>query len=284
MVSYTTGKLHTLLVDMQLLLEVFVFVILMVLIATNKGRLAALMARSYEDWILDIVNLFFQVVLIPVFKTAVLYQLYHYFLPSHRQSWDVPPVAAFCLSFVFVDYLFYWNHRLLHTRWFWRVHQVHHTITEMDVIATSRETLWSTFLTVYPWVHALFIYLLRDPIWYVAGVSLSSTMSLWRHSAFSPTPSSWLYRWLSVFLILPKDHAWHHASRYNRRNYGANLKLWDMLHGTYYKCDRLPDSLGVKTNLTLTQKLFWPFSQPKTKYRYTDTCSLKDWNVRRQRR
>lgn len=234
------------------------FVILMVLTAADDRRFADLRAKSRKDWVLDAVGLFFQGVLIPVLQIAVVYQLYRHFLPSDGGSLHLHPIAAFFLSFVLVDYVYYWNHRLLHTRW-WPLHIVHHTVTEMHVLGTSRNTLWTSFLIVYLWIHALFIYLLQDPTWYIAGVSLTSALDLWRHSEIEPTPRSWLYRLLSPFLILPHDHAWHHARVCDRGNYGANLKLWDKIHRTYYKCDRAPDSLGIKTDLTLIQKLFWPF-------------------------
>lgn len=242
-----------------------VFLILMALTVANDSRLASLRARSYEDWVLDLVGLFFQGVLIPILQITAVYQLYQYALPGDRGSLNLPAVAAFLLSFVFVDYLYYWNHRLLHTPWLWHIHMVHHTLTEMHVLGTSRNTLWTSFLIVYLWVHALFLYLLQDPTWYVAGVSLTSALDLWRHSAVlesssaeAPIPKCLLYRW-STLLILPQDHAWHHANDGDYGNYGANLKIWDKLHGTAYECERPPDSLGVKTNLTLTQKLFWPF-------------------------
>lgn len=241
-------------------MEVFVaFVILMLLTATNARRFATLRAKSREDWMLDAIGLCFQGILIPILQLTVVYQLYHYLLPFHQQCWNLYPVGAFLLSFVFVDYLYYWNHRLLHSQWLWPLHRVHHTVTEMDVLGTSRNTLWTSFLIVYLWIHALFIYLLQNPTWYIVGVSLTSTLDLWRHSAIAPPPNSWLHRWLSALLILPQDHASHHASNSQRGNYGANLKLWDKIHGTYHACDKAPDSLGIKSELTLTQKLVWPF-------------------------
>jgi sterol desaturase/sphingolipid hydroxylase (fatty acid hydroxylase superfamily) len=233
------------------------FAILMVLTVANKRQLATLRAKSREDWILDAVGLFFQGVIIPLLQIAVVYQLYKYFLPASSGCLNLPFFAAFFLSFVFVDYLYYWNHRLLHSRWLWPFHMVHHTMTEMHVLGTSRNTLWTSFLIIYLWIHALFIYLLQDPTWYIAGGSLSSALDLWRHSANAPAPGGLLYRLLSGLLILPQTHAWHHASTHSG-NYGANLNIWDRIHGTYYECDRIPTSLGIKTNLTLIQKLFYP--------------------------
>jgi sterol desaturase/sphingolipid hydroxylase (fatty acid hydroxylase superfamily) len=55
------------------------------------------------------------------------------------------------------------------------------------------------------------------------------------------------------------DHAWHHAQNSGGVNYGANLKLWDRLYGTNYDSNSAPNALGISTDLTLAQKLIWPF-------------------------
>ncbi|MBW4618167.1 MAG: sterol desaturase family protein [Cyanosarcina radialis HA8281-LM2] len=240
---------------------ILVFVAFSILIAftvVDRHQLTTICTKSREDWILDAVGLFFQGIAIPWLQIAVVYQLYSYLLPSDRASFHLPAFAAFLLSFVAVDYIYYWNHRLLHSPWLWKLHLVHHTMTNMDVLGTSRNTLWTSFFIVYLWIHALFIYLLADPTWYILGASLTSALDLWRHSAIAPTSKSLIYRCLSPWLILPQDHAWHHSSDLSGANYGANFKIWDKIHGTYYQSDRLPNSLGIETNLTLAQKLFQP--------------------------
>ncbi len=240
------------------MLVFFAFVILLTLTVLSDNKLTLFRLKKREDWFVDGINLFFQGILIPILQITVIYQLYQHLLPNFQSSLNLHPIVAFCFSFVFVDYLYYWNHRLFHTRWLWYVHQVHHTVTQMDVLGTSRNTLWTSFLIIYLWVHALFIYLLQDSSWYMVGVSLSSALDLWRHSIFTPTPTSLFYRCLSPWLILPQNHAWHHATSGIAGNYGANFKLWDKMHGTYFECDKAP-SLGVETKLTLNQKLFFPF-------------------------
>jgi sterol desaturase/sphingolipid hydroxylase (fatty acid hydroxylase superfamily) len=235
------------------------FVILLALTVANENRLSLFRTKSREDWVLDAIGLCFQGIIIPILQMTVVYQIYQHLLGGYRASLNVHPMFAFFLSFIFVDYLYYWNHRLFHTPWFWCIHQVHHTVTKMDVLGTSRNTLWTSFLIIYLWVHPLFIYLLENPFWYVLGVSLTSVLDLWRHSIFTPKTQSLLYYYLSPWFILPQDHTWHHASNDISGNYGANLKIWDRIHGTCCQSDELPKSLGIQTKLTLTQKLFLPF-------------------------
>jgi sterol desaturase/sphingolipid hydroxylase (fatty acid hydroxylase superfamily) len=198
--------------------------------------------------------------LIPLLQATFIYGLYRHLLPVSPGCLTLSPVLTFLLSFILVDYWYYWNHRLLHSKTLWQVHQVHHTVTQMDGLGTSRNTLWSSFLIVYLWVHPLFFYVLADSTAYLLGVSLTSALDLWRHSSAIIPTRSWLYRGLCSWLILPQDHAWHHSRKALHCNYGANFKLWDRLHGTYDESDGLPWMIGIATPLTFTQKLLFPFS------------------------
>lgn len=214
--------------------------------------------KPITDWILDSAGLWIQGLLIPLLQLTLLPRLYQQLFSGWHHTVFLHPFLAFLLSFVVVDYLYYWNHRLLHSPWGWVVHRVHHTVTAMDVLGTSRNTLWSSFLMVYLWVHGVFIYLLTDPTVYVLGVSLTAALDLWRHSRFSPCPSSGLYHWLSPWLVLPQDHGWHHHSGDDGCNYGANLKLWDRLHGTWHRSDQWPSQLGQPLCLSLWRQLIYP--------------------------
>ncbi|MEH2178962.1 sterol desaturase family protein [Nostoc sp.] len=227
---------------------------------TNQVGRTQLQVKSREDWLLDGIGLTIQGILIPLLQATLVYWFYQYLLPSQQGYLKVSLFPAFIISFVMIDYLYYWNHRLLHTKFLWKVHQVHHTVTQMDVLGTSRNTLWTSLLIVYLWIHTLFLYLLADPTGYLFGVSLTSALDLWRHSNLIIPESSWLYQFLSPWLILPQDHAWHHCREVHNYNYGANLKIWDNLHGTYYQNKKLPYIIGIPSSLNLFQKLFFPFS------------------------
>ncbi|AFY79812.1 sterol desaturase family protein [Oscillatoria acuminata] len=235
------------------------FVTLLILTVARPENWSKFKAKSWQDWLLDGIGLCFQGILIPALQIVLIYQVYQHFLPASRGILNFHPLLCFCLSFVGVDYLYYWNHRLLHSRWLWRLHLVHHTMTERQVLGTSRNTLWTSFLIVYLWIHALFIYWLQDPTAYMIGVSLTAILDLWRHSEIEPLPGTLLHRLLSPWLILPVDHAWHHAQDSGGVNYGANLKLWDRLHRTNYESNIAPNALGIPIRLTLVQKLIWPF-------------------------
>ncbi len=241
------------------LLVLIVFGSLIIWTICDRVARTQLKTKSWQDWLLDSTGLSIQGMLIPLLQITLIYQLYNYLLPAQQGCLQLSPIFTFILSFVVVDYGYYWNHRLLHRGWFWQVHQTHHTVTQMDVFGTSRNTLWASFLIIYLWIHALFLYLLADSTGYLLGISLTSALDLWRHSRLIISPHSWLYSYLSPWLILPQDHARHHACSVHYYNYGANFKLWDRWHGTFYPGKDLPAEIGITTPLTLTKKLFFPF-------------------------
>lgn len=214
--------------------------------------------KPRADWMLDLCGLGMQGVVIPGLQIGLLYQSLHWLIPHSENCLTLSPLAGFFFCTVLVDYGYYWNHRWLHSSG-WPVHFVHHTVTQLDVWGTSRNSLWSSFFILYLWVHAIMLYLLRDPSGYLWGISITAMLDLWRHSRFSPTVGSWYHRILASWLILPQDHALHHAQQDHACNFGANLKIWDRLHGTAGKTTHFPKRLGIETALTFWQKLLYPF-------------------------
>ncbi len=230
--------------------------------AARAGGLSRYRDKPMRDWLLDLVGLIVQGALIPALQIVVVAAAWHVLFPALRGAlWFAGHDLwlGFLLSFVGVDYLYYWNHRLLHRPALWPIHMVHHTVSQMDVLGTSRNTLFTSFLIVYLWVHGTMAYLLRDPTGYFVGVSLGAALDLWRHSDLDPP--RWLARPLGAFLVLPRDHAWHHASDASEGNYGANLSLWDRLHGTWMHNEQRPRALGVPCAMSLPRALLWPVTR-----------------------
>jgi sterol desaturase/sphingolipid hydroxylase (fatty acid hydroxylase superfamily) len=178
--------------------------------------------------------------------------------PGAEGVLEVTGWFGFLLAFVAVDYLYYWNHRALHGRTLWPIHRVHHTVSAMDVLGTARNTLWTSLAIVYLWAHGTLVFLLDGggAAGYLAGVTATVALDMWRHSALGPRPGSAL----GLVLITPADHAWHHAAGARAGNFGANLSLWDRLHGTHLTIDRLPERIGAAAeSLPVWRQLVWPF-------------------------
>lgn len=230
------------------------FPILLLFTLASKERRKRMLSKSFGDWVLDLVNMPIQGIVVPVLQTLTFYGFLALLVPQFQKIWVLHPALAFLLNFVVVDYIYYWNHRLLHYKGFWNIHKVHHSVDDMDVLATSRNTVWTTFLIAYLWVNCFIIFLLKDPTAFMVAASLSAALDLWKHSNF---PSA---RFISdkLQIATPIDHQWHHSSE-PHSNYGANFNLWDKLHGTYRKEVEKPKTLGIKTELPLWRALFFPF-------------------------
>ncbi len=194
--------------------------------------------RSRGEWLADGAGLLVQGVVVPFVETALVYAGLYRFFPQLRGAVAISPITAFALNFVLVDYLYYWNHRLLHGA-LWPWHALHHSAEDLDVWVTSRNTLWTPVLIVYIWINGLFAFILKDPSAYLMSAAITAALDLWRHSG------AWPADWTLPLLITPREHAWHHSAERFDRNFGANLKLWDRLHGTHFDPRTAPGKLGL---------------------------------------
>lgn len=210
------------------------------------GR-AALRRRGWQDWVLDLAGLAVQGTLVPVLTLTLAAGVWPRLIPGGTLA--VGWLGGFVLNFVVVDYLYYWNHRLLHRAW--PVHRVHHGAPAMDVLVTSRNTLWTSLLIVYVWVNSLLLHVVDVPEGVAAGVGLTAALDLWRHSPMGGRIPGF---------VSPVHHAWHHSEERQDVNFGANWNWWDRLHGTWLDVPTRPARLGVPTHLGLLRSLLWPWS------------------------
>ncbi len=240
------------------------FCALLVMMYCREVEWEELKKKPRSAWLLDGVSLVMQGIVIPLMQTTLLYVLLAHWAPGIRGTLSLGPVTSFLLNFVVVDYVYYWNHRVLHGRVLWRWHAVHHTAEKMDVFVTSRNTLWTHFLIVYVWVNALGVFLLENPMYYILAASLTAMLDLWRHSEVMPKKASLFYRLLSKVLITPYEHAWHHDREKTNYNFGANVNWWDKIHGTYLAPNTYPERLGIELEWTFFQKLLFPFRARNT--------------------
>src|SRR5262245_5558320 len=240
---------------------VFISFLLFAALTLSLRRMrSSALHRKPTDWVLDGSGLLIQGFAVPALHAILIFGVFAELVPEARGILNLSAVSGFLLNFVLVDYLYYWNHRWLHCRRLWPAHAVHHTPEQTDVFITSRNTVWTPLLIVYLWVNGLFLFLLRDPGAFIFATSLTASLDLWRHSAFSPRPGSKLHRALGRILITPHEHAWHHSRDRADCNFGANLSLWDRLHGTYHSPTCRAEKFGAPSALSLKRMLLFPFS------------------------
>ena len=247
---------------MALLVGVLAFWALVALRCRRPAARADYRAKPGADWALDVVSLLAQGVLLPLAHVALAWAVTGALAPELRGSVALPGWLVLPASFVLLDALYYANHRLLHARALWPLHLVHHTVTDLDVLGTARNTLWAHLLLVPFWVTGAAVLVLEDPRAWLAGVTLTAALDLWRHSDLDLPAGGRLERLLGLVLVLPRDHAWHHAADAPPGNFGQNLNVWDRLFGTWLGAPAFagrPERLGVPTTLSLPRRLLWPF-------------------------
>ncbi|MDV2078554.1 sterol desaturase family protein [Marinobacter xestospongiae] len=180
--------------------------------------------------------LFAGIVAFPVFALC-----YHYRL------WDLPltwPVAL--LTFIGVDFCFYWMHRCSHRmRWFWAAHVVHHSSERMNFSTAMRQNATNIFNG--NWAFYLPLALLGfNPVWIGVAYALSLVYQFFIHTTLVrqlPAAIEWLFN-------TPSHHRVHHGRNpgYIDRNYGGVLILWDRLFGTFTAEDpQRPPEYGITT-------------------------------------
>lgn len=151
--------------------------------------------------------------------------------------------GAFALNFVFVDLLYYAQHRLFHrVGVLWALHQCHHASPVVSVWAASRNSLFINFLFVYLLVNPMLGFLCDCPEGFFFGAALTASLDLWRHSRL---PRRCTPAWLGRMLVTPAHHHLHHEPEGQRTNFGANFILWDRLFGTYREPDNYPANYGT---------------------------------------
>lgn len=128
------------------------------------------------------------------------------------------------------DFLMYWNHRLFHRGWFWKVHAVHHSPEELDWLVSARihplNDLPNKLVTVLPMLFLgvdLKLFAVVIPFMQLWTVSLHANLPF----GFGP---------LAYVITTPRYHRWHHTSAPEGidKNFAGLFPIWDIVFGTFY--------------------------------------------------
>ena len=149
--------------------------------------------------------------------------------------------AQFAVVYLVNTFVFYVAHRLMHTRWLWEIHNVHHAAADLNIVTPFRnhpvDFAIMTMLNAFP--AAL---LGANPLVTLAYYPVNGLYQSLVHSELPLTG-----RVLDWIWITPPAHRVHHSNRpeHWNRNFGI-LTVWDKVFGTYHPPEMGPLTYGVE--------------------------------------
>ena len=227
------------LVSRSLLFVLVLFSVRMV-ICTTLERLQPAHPLSYRKvigWDL-VAAVVFGFVIVPAANWVSRWLSYE---PSLSDSiLSLPLIYRIPIYIVIADFGYYWIHRLMHSRYFWRVHKWHHSPTYMYWLAGIRGSFFQQILVNLPYIFAEGVVRLA-PWWMALAIGLkNSFQNDWMHLNVR-----WGSRWVEWFISTPRYHHIHHSD--DPRHYGNNLSalfpIWDRLFGTHVDPDTVPHNM-----------------------------------------
>lgn len=153
----------------------------------------------------------------------------------------LPAEAAFALAVPIVFLGGYWGHRLSHTVPFlWRFHAVHHSIEEMDWLASGRLHPLDQAFTQACGLLPLFL------LGYSGGAFAGVTVAFTLLALFIHANVRLRFPGLRWVINTPEWHHWHHATDVDAHDKNFGLPVIDKLFGTaYLPRDRRPTGFGI---------------------------------------
>jgi sterol desaturase/sphingolipid hydroxylase (fatty acid hydroxylase superfamily) len=142
------------------------------------------------------------------------------------------------------DFIYYWNHRFMHTsRYMWAIHVVHHSSERYNLSTALRQPVADAFGTFLPYSVLAFFGIQPSLIMSARGINL--LYQYWIH-----TDTIQRLGPLEEVFNTPSHHRVHHGSNpeYLDRNHGSILIVWDRLFGTFEREDA-PVVYGLTKNI-----------------------------------
>jgi sterol desaturase/sphingolipid hydroxylase (fatty acid hydroxylase superfamily) len=141
------------------------------------------------------------------------------------------------------DLCFYAMHRLFHTvPWLWQFHAVHHSIEELDWLASHRIHFFDQILTKGSSLLPVFA------LGFSAGPIAVFALIFQFQSLFIHSNTKIKFGPLTYIFASPEFHHWHHANQREAydKNYASQLSFLDILFGTYHMPEgKKPEKYGL---------------------------------------
>ncbi len=137
--------------------------------------------------------------------------------------------AALAAAVVGWDFLYYWNHRFMHTsRYMWAVHEVHHSSERYNLSTALRQPVADALGTSIPYGLLCLFGIPPSAVATARGVNL--IYQFWIHTEAVDHIGR-----AEATLNSPSHHRVHHGTnrQYLDRNHGGILIIWDRMFGTF---------------------------------------------------
>jgi sterol desaturase/sphingolipid hydroxylase (fatty acid hydroxylase superfamily) len=215
-----------------------------------------------RGFLTDLTHLLVNNVLITVglLAAVVVAMIPFFWLRNLNIAGSLPPAAAVVIAAVIVFVGQYWAHRLTHqVPLLWRFHSVHHSIENMDWLASGRlhpiDQIFTHGVVVIP------LYLLGFNGAVFGGVVVFFTLlALFQHANVRLRFP--VVRWV---INTPEWHHWHHALDREAINKNFGTPVIDKLFGTaYMPRDLRPSGFGTAEPVPpvgYVRQLAYPFTK-----------------------
>jgi sterol desaturase/sphingolipid hydroxylase (fatty acid hydroxylase superfamily) len=142
---------------------------------------------------------------------------------------QLPVEASIGLAIVIVVLGSYWGHRLSHTVPFlWRFHAVHHSIEEMDWLASGRLHPFDSAFTTACFLTPLLV------LGYDGGVFAGAAVFITALAIFQHANVRLRFPGVRWIINTPQWHHWHHSAHAQALNKNFGVPVIDKLFGTAY--------------------------------------------------
>lgn len=153
---------------------------------------------------------------------------------THKLTFENPngTIYFFILYIFILDLVFYWRHRFYH-RWFWRVHQLHHSDSGYDFTLSLRIHPVESIIQVFLFMGLS--YLLKVSQWqFILAAQIFTFQALLSHFE-TPLPKNKFTLALRNVFVCSQDHRHHHCPQYPDRNFGFLFSFWDRIFHTSFR-------------------------------------------------
>ncbi|MFT5184670.1 MAG: alkylglycerol monooxygenase [Flavobacteriales bacterium] len=151
-------------------------------------------------------------------------------LAGEFRSWSIPSSGFWwALTFIAVDFAYYWSHRISHSvNLFWLGHVVHHQSEDYNLSVALRQGLLQKVFMF--WIYLPLAFLGFPPEWFVLCMAFNLLYQFWIHTEVIDKMGAF-----EAVMNTPSHHRVHHGRNpeYIDKNHAGVFIIWDRMFGTF---------------------------------------------------